>query len=68
MVESSNRQLELVREFLRKKGADPDLAPLLLEKLRETRASPWPRLVMLVFSWVGMYCTVRYLIHLFLGV
>jgi hypothetical protein len=65
--ESLDKRLDVARAYLRRKGADPDLAPLLLEQFRASHVSPWWRAVELVFIAIGVYSLGRYLIHLLLG-
>jgi hypothetical protein len=68
MEKPSEKELAIVREYLRKRGVDPDKAPALLEYLRKHRVTFWPRFIELAFAGIGMYCLGRFLIRLLLGV
>lgn len=68
MDESVDRRLAVLRDYLRRKGADPDLAPVFLEELKTSPINPWPRLIELALAGVGIYSALRWLIHIFLRV
>lgn len=68
MDESLDKRLAVLRDYLRRKGADPDLAPVFLEQLRASPFNPWPRLVELALAGVGVYSALRWLVHILLRV
>jgi hypothetical protein len=67
MRDIKGERLSLVREYLQRKGVDPDLAPALLEELRRTRLSLLPRLIEIIFAGIGVYCVSRHIFRFFLG-
>jgi hypothetical protein len=68
MEKPSEKELAIVREYLRRKGGDPDKASEFLEYLRKHPVKFWPRFIEIVFLGIGVYCVCRFLIRLLLGV
>ena len=67
MESADAKRIEVIKAYLKQKGADPDLAPVFLKELQQTRVSIWPRLVEIIFAGIGVYCVCRFLLRLLIG-
>jgi hypothetical protein len=67
MKEDEAKRLEVIREYLERKGIDPNLAPILLKESRGTRSRAWVRLVQIIFAAIGFYYVLRWILKFLIG-